>query len=70
LTKKFAATHKKPCLHLDFLETGVEEAAKAARSWLMSIAYERLNIAGARASTDLLIYEKTKRFLAALLAAK
>lgn len=63
LTKKFAAKHLKPFLHVDFLETTIEEAAKTTRKWLVSIKCERLNIAGSRASTDAEIYEKTKLFL-------
>lgn len=66
LTKKFAAKHRKPFLHVDFLASTVEEAAEKTRQWLASINCRRLNIAGPRASTDAQIYEKTKQFLAKL----
>jgi len=66
LTKKFAQLRQKPFLHIDFLESNLEEAALKTRKWLDSISCRRLNIAGPRASTDPQIYEKTKRFLAEL----
>ena len=66
LTKKFAAEHGKPFLHVDFLESTLGDAAEKARRWLVSINCRRLNIAGPRASTDAEIYEKTKLFLAEL----
>lgn len=69
LTKKFAKKHQKPFLHIDFLESTIEESAAKTRKWLASIKCGRLNIAGSRASTDAKIYEKTKQFLAALFAA-
>jgi hypothetical protein len=68
LTKKFAAKHEKPFLHVDFLATSIEDAAETVRRWLASVKCKKLNIAGARASTDPEIYEKTKQFLAALFA--
>jgi predicted Rossmann fold nucleotide-binding protein DprA/Smf involved in DNA uptake len=69
LTKKFARRHRKPFLHIDFLEFSIEGAAEKTRQWLALINCERLNIAGPRASTDERIYEKTKLFLKALLTA-
>jgi hypothetical protein len=66
LTKRFAVKHKKPFLHIDFLQTSIEESAKSARKWLVCVKCKRLNIAGPRASTDHEIYEKTRRFLAEL----
>ncbi len=69
LTKKFAEKYQKPCLHIDFLESTIEESAKKTRKWLASVKCKRLNIAGSRASTDAEIYEKTKRFLAELFSA-
>lgn len=68
LTKKFAEKHQKPFLHIDFLESTIEESVKKTRKWLASIKCKRLNIAGSRASTDAEIYEKTKLFLAELFA--
>jgi hypothetical protein len=69
LTKKFAEKHQKPLLHIDFLDATIEESAEKARKWLASTKCKRLNIAGSRASTDAEIYEKTKKFLAALFTA-
>ena len=66
LTKKFAAEHGKPFLHVDFLESTLGDTAEKARRWLVSINCRRLNIAGPRSSTDAEIYEKTKLFLAKL----
>jgi len=68
LTKKFAEKHQKPFLHIDFLESTIEESVKKTQKWLASIKCKRLNIAGSRASTDAEIYEKTKLFLAELFA--
>jgi predicted Rossmann fold nucleotide-binding protein DprA/Smf involved in DNA uptake len=70
LTKKFAAEHQKPFLHIDFLESKPEESATKARTWLASIQCQRLNIAGPRASTDAEIYERTKQFLTELFSVK
>jgi hypothetical protein len=70
LTKKLAAKHQKPFRHIDFLEEGIEQAAKNTRKWLASINCRRLNVAGSRASTDAEIYEKTKLFLAELFGVK
>jgi hypothetical protein len=53
-------------LHIDFLETGPEQAAKMARSWLEIVRPHVLNIAGARASKDPAIYDATARFLRSL----
>jgi predicted Rossmann fold nucleotide-binding protein DprA/Smf involved in DNA uptake len=69
LTKKFAEKYQKPFLHIDFLESTIEESAEKTRKWLASINCKRLNIAGSRASTDPEIYEKTKLFLAELFSA-
>ena len=63
LTREFAEKYKKPFLHIDFLLLSVEEAAQAAREWLMSIECEKLNVAGTRASEDAEIYTKTREFL-------
>lgn len=63
LTKKFAEKHRKPFLHIDFSSLKMDEAVEKANKWLDSIICENLNIAGARASEDALIYEKTRVFL-------
>jgi len=53
----------KPWLHIDFLETGPEQAPAIARSWLNRIQPKVLNIAGPRATKDPGIYDATVRFL-------
>lgn len=63
LTKEFAEKHQKPFLHLDFSELTIEQAVEKTNLWLDSIDCESLNIAGARASEDAEIYEKTLLFL-------
>jgi predicted Rossmann fold nucleotide-binding protein DprA/Smf involved in DNA uptake len=70
LTKKFAAKHAKPFLHVDLSEKAAEQEAEKTRQWLDSIDCSILNIAGPRASEDAKIYEKTKLFLEKLFHAK
>jgi hypothetical protein len=70
LTKRLAAKHRKPFLHIDFTESKLDEAVEKTRNWLSSIKCRKLNIAGPRASTDAEIYQKTKAFLAALFDTK
>jgi len=62
LTKKFAAKHEKPFLHIDFLEFTIEEAVEKTRKWLAGVNCKRLNVAGPRASTDAEIYKKRSVF--------
>ena len=66
LTKRFAVKNRKPFLHIDFTELTIDESVRETRKWLASQNCRRLNIAGARASTDAQIYDKTREFLAAL----
>ncbi len=70
LTKKLAEKHQKPFLHVDFLESSIEESVTKAQKWLVSVKCKKLNIAGSRTSTDPQIYEKTKQFLAGLFSIK
>ena len=63
LTRELAENHKKPFLHIDFLETDSLSASLKAKSFLESNDCEVLNIAGSRASGDTEIYAKTKEFL-------
>ncbi len=70
LTKRLAAKHLKPFLHIDFTESTLAESVKVTRKWLASINCRRLNIAGSRASTDAEIYGKTREFLAAVFDTK
>ena len=67
-TGKFAEKYQKPVLHIDFLVSDIDEAAKEINQWLDSVKCEKLNVAGARASEDHLIYEKTTELLEKLLS--
>jgi hypothetical protein len=68
LTKEFAEKYQKPFLYIDFSILEMDEAIEKSSKWLDSIICENLNIAGARASEDALIYEKTRAFLQKLFA--
>jgi hypothetical protein len=70
LTVEFAEKHRKPFLHIDFSALKMDEALEKTASWLGSIACENLNVAGARASEDAEIYDKTGEFLRKLLERK
>lgn len=63
LTMQFAEKYEKPWLHIDFLNSDFEYSVEKTKKWLESIDCENLNIAGARSSEDLEIYDKTKKFL-------
>jgi hypothetical protein len=63
LTKELAEKHRKPFWHVDFTESTIRQAAGKIKIRLASIDCESLNVAGARASEDAEIYEKTKEFL-------
>jgi len=62
-TRQLAEKLNKPFLHLDFNETSLDEAVLKAKEWLEAIDCRELNVAGARASKDPQIYEKTRLFL-------
>jgi hypothetical protein len=62
-TRQLAEKLNKPFLHLDFDEMNLDEAVFKAKRWLESVNCQELNIAGARASKDPRIYEKTRLFL-------
>lgn len=62
-TLDFAEKHHKPFLHINFEKLNEDETVLKAKEWLKSINCQELNIAGARASKDARIYEKTKEFL-------
>lgn len=70
LTKRLAAKHRKPVLHIDFAKSTPAESVKTTRKWIASMKCRKLNIAGARASTDPAIYDRTREFLAALFGVK
>lgn len=63
LTLEFAEKYEKPVLHIDFSALSVEQAAEKTQKWLCSMDCKILNVAGARASEDPKIYDKTKELL-------
>lgn len=63
LTREFAEKYQKPFLHIDFSLSTMDEAQEKIRKWLDSINCRNLNVAGARASEDAEIYEKTLELL-------
>lgn len=62
-TLQTAEEQNKPCLHIDLLKLEVSQAAAKARDWLIETDCKVLNVAGARLSEDVLIYDKTKQLL-------
>lgn len=63
LTLEMCDNHAKPCLHIDFEQTDFSPAVKKAQQFIFFSHCGILNVAGARASEDARIYEKTKNFL-------
>ncbi len=67
LTLAIAQRLAKPWLHIDCATVTPEEAVARLRSWCEEHRIEVLNVAGPRASTDPLIYGKTRQLVIALL---
>jgi hypothetical protein len=67
LTLEICESQAKPHLHIDFEKTNLTRALKKAEQFLFLSNCRTLNVAGARASEDQQIYEKTKSFLEKLL---
>lgn len=63
LTAEFAGKYQKPFMHVDLSILRMDETVKEIRKWLDAIECKTLNVAGARASEDAEIYERTKEFL-------
>jgi len=59
-TRKLAKQKSKPCLHIDFAKTDVLITVTEINAWLNKNGIKKLNVAGARASKDPMIYEKVK----------
>jgi hypothetical protein len=57
-TRKIAKQHANPCLHINLDNTGAFMASSEINAWLNENDIKILNVAGARASKDPLIYEK------------
>jgi hypothetical protein len=67
LTTGFAEHHGKPWIHIDLEATSCPEAARMIREWVRRYSITVLNVAGARASKDPMIYQATMDLLDAAL---
>ena len=67
LTTGFAEHHGKPWIHIDLEITSYPEAAIMIREWVGRYSIKVLNVAGARASKDPMIYQATMDLLDAAL---
>jgi hypothetical protein len=63
LTLEMCDKHAKPRLHIDLEKTEFLQAVKKAQQFVIFSNCQTLNIAGAPASEDARIYQKTKDFL-------
>jgi hypothetical protein len=63
LTTGFAEHHGKPWIHIDLEMTSYSEAAIMIREWVRRYSITVLNVAGARASKDPIIYQATMELL-------
>ena len=57
LTTSFAELHRKPWIHIDLEITSYPEAARMIREWVGRSGVKIMNVAGARASKDPMIYQ-------------
>lgn len=67
LTEKIAARLHKPCLHIDFNDAEVAQAAREVSDWIERSGIRILNVAGPRASSDPGIYDLTRQLIQLLL---
>ena len=67
LTTGFAEHHGKPWIHIDLGITSYPEAATMIREWAGRYSITVLNVAGARASKDPMIYQAVTKLLVATL---
>lgn len=67
LTKKLAAKHNKPCLHIDLDELSEYKAVEIIKSWIDIRGIKILNVAGPRASESPRIYESLQSVLKSVL---
>lgn len=68
LTQAVARRLGKPCLHIDCAVVADGEAVRVVQSWCMENRIWVLNVAGPRASSDPLIYQKSRSLVVALLS--
>ena len=57
LTTSFAELHRKPWIHIDLEMTPYSEAARMIQEWVGRSGIKIMNVAGARASKDPMIYQ-------------
>ena len=57
LTTSFAEKHKKPWIHIDLQTTPSPDAARMIQEWVGRNGIKIMNVAGARASKDPMIYQ-------------
>jgi len=67
LTEFLAERHGKPFIHIDLDQTMLNEGAARVRQWIVDEQIKILNVAGARARKDPLIYQGTMELLGASL---
>jgi len=60
LTKKYAAIHNKPYLHLDMNNIKIIDGIKSLNDWIKKNKIKTLNVSGPRASKDKKIYRMNK----------
>ena len=66
-TRKMAAKHGKPCIHIDADKQSIEAAVQMIRTWISGNDIKVLNVAGPPAGKDPNIYTATKRLLKAVI---
>ena len=57
LTTSFADRHRKPWIHIDLEMTSYSEAVRIIQEWAVRNGIKIMNVAGARASKDPMIYQ-------------
>ena len=63
LTREFAKTQMRPCIHVDMEDTAMDDAAKQVKAWVERKHIQVLNVAGPRTSKDPKIYDVTMSLL-------
>ena len=67
LTKKYAAQHGLPWLHLNLEKVAIHEAIDTLRKWVKENGIEVLNVAGSRESKSPGIYDSTHSIILGVL---
>jgi len=66
-TRRMAAKHRKPWIHIDADKQPTDAAVEVIRTWISGNDIETLNVAGPPASKDPRVYATTKAILKAVL---